>query len=242
MMRVNWMRGLAAVLLAVSAWAQQPGAAPPNQYEPGGTYLEGADKVRWMLGQLDLTPAQKEDVESVVSVYQAQIDRLNDKEVIAQIARDIQPVAIAFVQAREEGNEARMAELREQLEMMKPGVTEERELYGDLDTILTPAQRAELAKIQERLTRRKADVALWPVDVARAALATSPTTSQRRKVHEVLQRFRATIAERSAGPQGTALDLNDEATRKRLTDQLIKDVEAVLDDAQKQTFRRKLGG
>jgi protein CpxP len=112
---------------------------------PGGPFGD------MMLGRLDLTDAQREQIRTIVETRRAATDPLMERERTAraalQDAIETQPVDAGTIRARS----AELAAVEADLAVARA------ELHAEIVGVLTPEQQTELAQIREERDQRMAD-------------------------------------------------------------------------------------
>ncbi len=229
------MLGLTAVALAQTP----PPQTPPGPMIPGGPgriqpqnqepTLQGEAKLRWVCKQLKLTPEQMQQADSLIAVYNAEVE--DQKKNVKDLLNQIQDLASQIRQAENEGNKAKVEELRTQMRDLTPGRKAEKNFYESLAQMLTPEQKARLDLVRQRADTGGVDATFRPIYVLRAARKANLTPEQSQKLENLLDEYRTNItAKRPA---------NAEETQARV-DKLAADVRAILTPEQTQVYDKQL--
>ncbi|TWT46294.1 periplasmic protein [Phycisphaerae bacterium RAS1] len=196
------------ILLAGAALAQTTAPAPTATPGPAiaktskQPTLQGEPRLRYICKQLDLTPQQKEQAESLIAVYAATIAAASDKDQMLAVLREIQVLSQELQEAKKAGDEARIKELNKRLREATPGLQAEDEFMSGLRGMLTDEQKPILATTLERL-ERDPHVQLKPVDVIRVATDLKLDAKQQETLDMLTREFRAETAR--AGGDNSAM-------------------------------------
>lgn len=126
--------------LAVAGVFAQPPAARPNQG------LQGEEKLRWVVERLKLTPDQAQQVDSLFTIYQAEVME-EQADGGAAIMQRIQQLYTQLQDARAKGDKQREAEAQQGIQDTLPGAVPERHFMTSLRQALSPEQAEALPKL-----------------------------------------------------------------------------------------------
>jgi chorismate mutase len=110
--------------------------------------IVGADRLRLIVRQVELDFEQRRHVRGLIEVYEAEYQRdmatLEERlELVRAVFEDLQAVESVPPTLRDPKREA---EVRERLRLLAPGARAEDELFAQLEKMLQPGQRDQLAK------------------------------------------------------------------------------------------------
>ncbi|MGD8450716.1 MAG: hypothetical protein PVJ57_02760 [Phycisphaerae bacterium] len=219
-----------AVLLGLPALAQQdyPMPAMPQAPKPGTPRQATIqEKLRYICKQLDLNEKQKQHVEGLFVLLEAEAN--SPPEELQRLVDEIQDTYQKMMAAREAGDTERAEELRETLIGLSPIVAAERNFAEGLMPALTEEQRAKFEYWRKKL-EHVTDLSLKPLDVLRLAATYNLNDEQRAKVNDLRNKFRNAVA----------LLQGDRERETALLEQLIKDVAAVLDESVRAEFLKQI--
>jgi hypothetical protein len=206
----------------------QPTSVRPIQPRPTEGTVSVQDKMRYIIGQLNLNEQQKQHADSLLAVLEVEAKLSGDalKERLEQIQR----VMRERTAAAQAGDTARVAELNEELNDLQLQKGAERRFLEGLRPALDEAQKAKLETILKRL-EASPDAALKPIHIVRAAHELGLSPEQNRALDQVVQEFRKKIGESGELDALKRIDLLDTFTSQ---------VRAVLNPDQQQRFDRKV--
>lgn len=197
------------------ASAPTPAAPRAAELKPGGQ--QGELKLRNVCKQLNLTPQQEPQVETLIQVFQAELEdyRRSPEKLIAEIQQKYGELK----DAKTANDEARIKQLKDELRNLAPTVRAEGHFYEGLMPILNDAQKARLEQIRRM---ELAGLALKPVQVLKAAKECKLTPEQERQVESINRDFRSRVAN---NPQQNV-------------DEYIASLRGVMTNSQAQDFDR----
>lgn len=211
-----------AAAQAVVTNAKQPAANPANRG------LQGEAKLRYILKQLDLDKEQKEHAETLLAVYEhdIQAERANAVNRI----QEIRGILVEIQTAEKEGKKDEVERLKKSLENYRSGVVPERTFYEGLEAILKPEQKEVLTAVRARL-QDNPDVQLTPADVAKVARDQKLNEEQTAKLTKLTEELRAKQQSTPAA---------DAAAQAKLLEDFIKEVRGILTPEQAPAFDRQI--
>lgn len=215
-----------ACVCCLSAAAQQIVVPPPDQ--SAKKEIQGADKLRYICKQLNLTDEQKQHVRSLLVIYEDEL-KVDPEDMRERLER-IRSLYVELREAQDAGDEERADQLRTEMRDLAPGLRAEKNFYEALEPALSEEQLKLLSEIRKRLEKNP-DVALKPVHVCRIALDQKLDQAQRLKLDDVMRDFRREIADRGE---------LDESTRDELLNKFIKAVRDVLTSKQVAAFDQEV--
>jgi len=225
---------LTVLLLAVTSFAQ---TIRPTQRTPRGgervVPLRGEQKLRYLIRQLDLGPKDREFVDGLLEVYadQVRVQKAEQEEQGDLLEQRVRALYAQMEEAEKAGDKQRADELREQMKVLGPGVSAERELLATLEANLSDDQKAALKQAGQRL-RRVPDGALRPIDVLQVAQALELDPEQQGKLSKLLQEYRSYVSEiagRLSGP-----------TRELALGRIVSDIRGILTPEQVERFDKQI--
>ncbi len=216
----------ASALLLAGLWVlAAPCAAQSTQPSgPPRAVLAGEAKLRYVLKQLDLSAEQASAAADLLAAYrtacEAERGATEDRtERMKSLMNELQT-------AEKAGDNARAAELRQQLDDLRIGAAPERAFYTALAPTLSAEQKATLAATRERL-RASPVVELTPLDVVRTARAQGLSAEQTARLEAEIAALRTR--------QEFALP-GDPNVRAKLLEDFVHAVRRILDAAQVAKF------
>lgn len=148
--------------------------------------LLGPRKATYLMRQLDLTEQQAAHIQGLIdSILPADENVPVNVDEVRRLYRE-------FEAAKAADDQARVAEITEQLQAMGKEATDDGEFYDNVAAQLTDEQQTKLAAAQERLARHPSG-ALRPIDLLRAAWELNPTDEQRARLRTVQEDYRKTL-------------------------------------------------
>lgn len=229
-------RTLAIIVAAVSA----AGAAAQLQVRPAGNQppppaakprpaLQGAQRVQFILRQLDLTPDQQRHADGLVETYYGAAEaRTIDIDMIRALAKQMED-------AQKAGNTAEYDKLQQQLRDIGQGSQDEPEFLDNLRSVLTEAQKAELTDVLERLKANPSG-ALRAVDVVREARRQKLSDKQAADLDAAISAHRARVNDASGPRDATPAEMK----LARQLDEFIAAVRAILTPEQATAFDARI--
>jgi hypothetical protein len=234
--------GIVAVLGVVSALAQPPTAPPPPPQQPPGPPqmqrpaakpneeqpLRGEAKLRWICKRLQLNEGQTQQMEALIAAYNAEVAEQQQNPL--DMARKLQEKSAEIQNAKAQGDEAKVEQLRQDLRDMAPEAKAEKAFFQGFEQNLTETQKARLGQLRE-LAKDPKSASLRPAHVLRAAQDAGLTPEQDRRIEDVLDTFRKNLLVDRPKDQA--------ATEERI-EQLVREVRAVLTPAQTAKFDEQI--
>lgn len=176
-------------------WAQPQAAppvmpvAPPTPRPPTNAtpMLTGTDKLRWVADRLGLTDEQKQQVEALLQIYDAEVQAgQSDPQALGQKMKE---KLAEIEEARSKGDAEAEQRLQQELREVVPHVAAEKNFYANLEQTLSDEQKARLSTLRERAESGKG-LYVRPIQVLRAVHAVDPTTAQLEKIEQVVDAYR----------------------------------------------------
>jgi hypothetical protein len=176
------------LLMATAAFAaERPGAAER------GIVLEGEQKLRYIVKQIDLAPNQKQDAEALMAVYAESMKAAGQPDALIATLNQIQIKVVDMNEAKARGDTAAVEAIKEEIRKLTPGAEPEREFFEGLASVLNEKQREKLAQVRKRIENNP-DVSLSPLDVIQTAQGLGLDQAQREKLDSLLSEFRTKMA------------------------------------------------
>ncbi len=154
-MRTGWIVALVTLSLTAAALAQQdepaggrPGRPGAGQARgPGGGMGAPLEVAQRLVEILQLTDEQKPKFDAVVEKFKPKFEQLGT-------AAKTQELLTQMRDARQAGDDAKLAELRQKLDEVREATRPlMNEFYAEVEPLLTPAQQAQLRDYRDRLDR-----------------------------------------------------------------------------------------
>jgi hypothetical protein len=226
---------LVAVLMASPLFAQQPQRmrVPADRMQPGSPTPEKAEqpkpvpieqKLRYIVKQLDLNQKQQQHADGLFAILQSE-SNLSPEETKDRMEM-IMSTYHTMQEAEKAGDKARADQLREELRNLAPGAAAERNFVNGLMPVLNDQQKEKFQTLLQKLDKAT-DLSLKPVEVIRLARDQNLTPEQTKKIADIQEQFRQSVAAGKA-PDSQALD------------QLISDVAGVLNPTQRAKFEQEI--
>jgi Spy/CpxP family protein refolding chaperone len=215
-------------MAAVCALGQVQQVRPPARKAGEETGPQGEQKLRWACRQLKLDEKQMQQVEALIAVYHAELKGLEAKA--TELLQELQDKFAELQAARNDGNEARVKELQEELRNMAPSAQAENHFFEGLEQVLTDQQKAKLATVRKR-AETVGDISLRPIHVLRAAHKVSLTLEQYRQLEKILDQYRSALA-------GERPENQYDADQR--VEQLVQDVRVILTPAQAAAYDQQI--
>jgi hypothetical protein len=214
---------LAALLVTQACWAQRQPSVPMLAISDTRK-LTGANRIRYLLRQLDLDYQQRELARGLVASILDQSE--NQPFTIEQVT-----ALMAEIQQKEaDGDEEGKKQLEQQLRDLATGYDREDEFFMNMEPELTDEQKAKLQAARERLERNPSG-ALRPIDVVRAAQELDLTKEQQAQLIKTQKELRASLRQ--------VKTLTDEK-RFQLINGLLERIHQLLTDEQRPAFDVKV--
>lgn len=194
-----------------------------RRFEMGQRDAEDRNLLRRLPEELGLTPEQREQFDALVAERRQNMGQNREQW------RELRPLMEELRQARENGDEQRVAELEAQIAEKRPGPPNFDELFAELEKILTPEQQAKLATLREQRPGRRG-ATLDVRAVLRAAKQLKLTDAQEEQLKSIIRD--AQVGER----QGTA----DAETRAKHAEEVKGQIVKILDEQQAAEFQKLL--
>lgn len=195
---------------------------------PAAPALKEAEKLRFLVAQLNLDPEQTEHAEGLLAVFESQKGQILSD--VQSRLPEIQAKSQELEQALKEGNQARADAIRKELQDMVSLENAEREFFDNLKAKLTDEQKQTLEQAIARLERHPGGV-LRPWDVFKIGEMLVDSDDQKSRLAEIKDGFRQKI--------NNLIQYGD-VQRRAALDQLIADVRAILNEQQAATFDQKV--
>ncbi|MDX2200858.1 MAG: hypothetical protein SF069_18020 [Phycisphaerae bacterium] len=218
----RWIVGLMVGLLGVATASAQAPARKADR----GIVLEGENKIRYILKQLELNPTQTADAESLLAVYSEQMKAESDQKHLISVLTEIQSIMAKRDEAKAAGDMAKVEEYNQQMKNLVPGQAPEKQFFEGLAPGLTDAQKKRLEATQERM-KNDPDVSIKPTDVTQIAREQKLSKEQEEKLEKVNTEMRDEMTR--SRPQSLA-------ERVDRTDQFAKKVREILTPDQAKAF------
>lgn len=247
---------IVGLLVTAGSLAQLPGMQ-------GGRSdaLEGEAKLRWVIERLELDKEQQQLAEDLIELYHAEIEEAKKNTV--QILRRIQTKMAEIDEAEAAGDMERAQRLRTELAEMAPVGAAEKMFYDSLKEVLSPEQKARVAKLREQVkTVRKSPQPTPRQQPAEQAEVAQPIQPQQPSAPAEPQEelrpasvLRAVLAVKLTVAQRAELEKvlanfrqgmrtnppRGEADRTEKVKELIRGMTGLLDEAQREMFFEKVG-
>lgn len=210
--------------LVAGAFGQEPPASQPQAGRGGGP--SGEAKLRAICRQLKLSDQQMKTVETLVQVYQAELDE--DRRNPERIVEEIRQKYGELRNAQEANDTERVRQLREELRSLAPTAKAEKHFFEGLLPILTDAQKTRL----EQMRRAENAPPLKAVRVHDAATQLDLTPDQQRQLEAITRDYRSKVASNPNQPVQEFVD----AIRQILTARQADRFEQLLDELRQQAL------
>lgn len=222
-MRRTVVMSLAALLAAQACWAQKQPTIPMVAVSETKK-LTGANRIQYLLRQIDLSYQQRELARGLIASILDQTE--NQPFTIEQVT-----ALMAQIQQKEaEGDEEGKKQLEQQLRNLATGFDREDEFFMNMEPELTDEQKAKLQAARERLERNPSG-ALRPIDVVRAVQELKLTKEQEAQLVTIQKDLRASLRQ--------VKTITDEK-RFQLINGLIERIHQLLTDEQQAAFDLKI--
>ncbi len=226
--------GLICAVCASGQVPQRPNPAPPPApAQKKG--LEGEAKLRWVCKRLQLDAPQSQQVEALITVYQAELgDAERDK---IALLRRMQEKLAEVDRAKADGNQDEVRKLQAELQGMGPEASTENNFFKNLEQVLTDEQKTKLPQLREQVKTTDPDAPptgageLRPAHILKAVRELPLTPEQGRQLEGVLEDFRNNLR---GDPPKQEADFAERAER------FIKIVRPILTPQQAGQFDKKI--
>lgn len=217
---VGWMG-------VVSSFAQaQP--TPRGGARPAPAGPKGEAKLRWVCHRLGLSEEQKQQVESLIVVYNAELaDRKADVEGMRERMKG---KFSEITDAKRQGDNEAVARLQEEMKQMMPDAAAEQSFFEALDSVLTPKQKERVAMLRER-AKTASQSSMRPYHALKVALDLGLTREQVDRLESVLEAFREDV--QTNRPK-------DQADRDQRVEKLVDSIRGILTPEQVTQYDEKI--
>lgn len=213
------------------ALAQLPGGGPaPAPAAPKKPPLSKEARIQYIVKNLDLTPEQQKNAQAVADTY-LKSGQGSQQDFLAKV----QQLTEEYKQAETSGDKNRMEQITQELRGMGTNTVDEPQFLENLRAILTEPQKAELARITERLKSNPAGL-MRPIDVFRAATDLNLSTEQRAKLEDALTSYREQLVAAPPARDPASIDLQ----RTQQVEDLVGRVRPILTPDQAAKFSRRI--
>lgn len=211
----------------VASFAQaQPAPRGGARTAEGGP--KGEAKLRWICHRLGLDEQQKQQVESMIAVYQAELADL--KSDVDGLRERMKGKFSEIQDARQRGDDAAVARLQEEMKLLMPEAAAERSFFEALDGILTPKQKERLEIVKQRVGSAQ-DVSMRPYHVLKVALDFGLTREQINRLETVLDAYRGDVQKNRPA---------DQADRDLRVEKLVESIRGILTPDQVTQYDEKI--
>lgn len=222
---------LAIGLCGSMALAQLPGGGPmPAPAAPKKPPLSKEARIQYILKNLDLTPEQQKNAQAVVDTF-LKSGQGTQQDFLAKV----QQLTEEYKQAETAGDKNRMEQITQELRGMGTNTVDEPQFFESLRAVLTEPQKAELARISERLKSNPAGL-MRPIDVYRAATELNLSADQKTKMEEALTAYREQLVAAPPARDPASIDLQ----RTQQVDDLVGRVRPILTPEQTAKFNKRV--
>jgi hypothetical protein len=228
------------ILALVSLWVAaaqaqlqvRPGGSPPPPAPTAKAKpaLQGAQRIQFILKQLDLNAEQQKHADALIETYYsgATQGQTLDIDLVKSLADQMQKAQAA-------GDTATVEKLSQQLKELGQGSQDEPEFLENMRKVLTDAQKAELTSVLERLKSNPSG-SLRAIDVVRLARGAQLNEKQTTDLDSVIVAHRAKVNDPALARDATP----PEARTAKQLDELIAAVRAILTPEQATKFETRI--
>lgn len=217
-----------ALVPLIAAAALASGATAQIRLGDQKPTLQGEPKIRYICRQLELSPEQERQMESILEAFRAESDEIGKH--LTERMEEIRVRYRSLQEAQRAGNKEEIERIKKQLQDLAPAREAENHFWEAFTPTLTEAQKKKLEQAQLSV-EGGAGVSFKPANVLRIMRTIQLDDDQQRRLEDLLKDLRAKMS---------AIRDESDAARQPLLDEFIQSCRGLLKGDQTATFDKRL--